>query len=378
MQLFRLLVTVYGIVHEAWGHGLLVDPPSRNYMGMAGFDVPINYDTMGLNCGGFANQWNNHGGKCGVCGDPYQGPRLHEPNGRYATPFIGRCYPKGTKSIEVTVRITAYHKGYFEFRLCPNNNPNVNVTQECFDRQRLAVSGTGITRYDINFVEQLHYNFRIDLPKGLECTQCVLQWKYNTGNSWGCDENSKCGVGLGPQEQFINCADVAVLPDCTTVAPTNSPSSTFSPQRTRFKTNFTQVSPSDDTTSESTTTKRPRTTRMRQRKTTFQPTTLRKASPITTSLATNRFVGTQCQATGIWIGNHNMDTWCMTNCLHDPPYCPISRCACTGSNIQSRNMTMRTCVPTAAWSHVPGFSSWCVLNCNWDRPNCPPQYCTCH
>ena len=37
---------------------------------------------------------------------------------------------------------------------------------------------------------------------------------YFIGNSYGCDANS-CGMGIGPQEQFINCADIAILPDCT-------------------------------------------------------------------------------------------------------------------------------------------------------------------
>ncbi|KAK3587684.1 hypothetical protein CHS0354_042468 [Potamilus streckersoni] len=378
MRLLFLLVTVFGILQEVWSHGLLVDPPARNYMGMLGFDVPINYDTMGLNCGGFANQWNNNDGKCGICGDPYQGPRLHEPKGPYATPIIGRCYPKGIKSIEVTVRIPAYHKGYFEFRLCHNNNPKANVTQECLDMNHLAVSGTGVTRYDINFLQQLHYTFHIDLPEGLECTQCVLQWKYNTGNSWGCDENFKCGVGFGPQEQFINCADVAVLPDCTNVAPTHSPTVTYPPWGSSFSTTSTLVSPSDDTPLEQTITIRPGTTPVRQRKTTFQLTTIRKTSGIPTSQVTNKRVGIQCKAADIWVGNRRMDKWCMTNCLHDPPYCPITHCTCTGSNGESKNRTIKICVPTAAWSHVPGFSSWCNLNCNWDKPNCPPEHCTCY
>ena len=26
----------------------------------------------------FQNQWTVNGGKCGLCGDPYQGPRRHE------------------------------------------------------------------------------------------------------------------------------------------------------------------------------------------------------------------------------------------------------------------------------------------------------------
>lgn len=34
------------------------------------------------------------------------------------------------------------------------------------------------------------------------------------GNNYGCDETG-CAIGLGRQEQFINCADIAILDDCS-------------------------------------------------------------------------------------------------------------------------------------------------------------------
>jgi len=40
-------------VFNAKGHGLMVDPPARNTIWRLGFDNPINYDDMALNCGGF-------------------------------------------------------------------------------------------------------------------------------------------------------------------------------------------------------------------------------------------------------------------------------------------------------------------------------------
>jgi len=36
--------------------------------------------------------------------------------------------------ISVTVEITANHLGYFQFKLCPNNNPKKDPTQACFDK----------------------------------------------------------------------------------------------------------------------------------------------------------------------------------------------------------------------------------------------------
>ena len=44
------------------------------------------------------------------------------------------------------------------------------------------------------------------------------------GNNWDCDETG-CDNGLGRQEQFINCADIAILDNCS-FNPTTSPVST--------------------------------------------------------------------------------------------------------------------------------------------------------
>jgi hypothetical protein len=45
-----------------------------------GFDVPANYNDMSNYCGGKENQWANQNGRCGVCGDAFQG--------RFDFPFI--------------------------------------------------------------------------------------------------------------------------------------------------------------------------------------------------------------------------------------------------------------------------------------------------
>jgi hypothetical protein len=39
------------------------------------------------------------------------------------------------------------------------------------------------------------------------------------GNNWGCDDDD-CGMGFGKQENFINCADIAIIPDCNNVPAT--------------------------------------------------------------------------------------------------------------------------------------------------------------
>jgi hypothetical protein len=49
----------------------------------------------------------------------------------------------------------------------------------------------------------------VKLPDGLTCSQCVLQWKYRAGNNWG-SEDGLAGLGYGIQEEFYNCADIAI------------------------------------------------------------------------------------------------------------------------------------------------------------------------
>ena len=57
----------------------------------------------------FQIQYGENGGRCGLCGDPYQGPREHEAGGKYANGIIVETYMQGG-TIEVDVDITANHK----------------------------------------------------------------------------------------------------------------------------------------------------------------------------------------------------------------------------------------------------------------------------
>ena len=94
---------------------------------------------------------------------------------------IAECYSSGTSEILVQVHITANHMGYFEFRLCPHNDPSTAVQQSCLDQHVLKISGTnGAVRYNLP-AGNLIFNITVELPDDVTCTQCVLQWKYNVG-----------------------------------------------------------------------------------------------------------------------------------------------------------------------------------------------------
>jgi hypothetical protein len=73
------------------------------------------------------------------------------------------------------------NRGYFEFRLCPQNDPLSPVKQSCLDTNLLEiVQQSKGTKY---FVKRNvnEYRLSVKLPQGLTCSQCVLQWHYRAG-----------------------------------------------------------------------------------------------------------------------------------------------------------------------------------------------------
>lgn len=159
-------------------------------------------------------QWEQNNGKCGLCGDPYhvEQPRPHEAGGTYAKGVISKHYSVG-QDIDIEIELTANHYGRFEIKLCPNNNPVQEATQECFDKFPLYVSGTKDKGYYIpeDGKKKAVFRYQVRLPPYVTCTQCVLQWTYYTGNQWGECANGTEAQGCGKSETFINCADVAVI-----------------------------------------------------------------------------------------------------------------------------------------------------------------------
>ncbi|XP_013390218.1 uncharacterized protein LOC106158689 [Lingula anatina] len=219
-----LTLALLSLTLRCWpvhSHGRLYEPPGRSTAHSRGFDTPANYNDMGLNCGGFSNQWDVHGGKCGVCGDPWQGPRENEAGGLYATGTIVRQFTMG-EYMPIVLEITAPHRGWFEFRLCPHNDPSTPITQECLNQYKLPIylhaNGTTVTRfYSLETIPGSGWTvgkvyMLAKLPDYVTCTQCVLQWKWHTGNSWGTDPDGNSCVGCGPQEEFYGCADIAIYP----------------------------------------------------------------------------------------------------------------------------------------------------------------------
>ncbi|XP_052081951.1 uncharacterized protein LOC127719748 [Mytilus californianus] len=288
----KFLYLLCAVIHVD-GHGRLWEPPSRSSMFRKGFPTPQNNLDNQLYCGGFSHQWSTNGGKCGICGDPYDQtqPRENEAGGKYATGIISAQYTVG-QVIDISVEITANHKGWFEFRLCPNNDVKKPATHACLDKYLLKLADGSGTRDHIDTSVGMRTKKWI-LPSGLTCTQCVLQWKYHVGNNWGVSPDGTGCVGCGAQEEFYGCSDIAIEDPNGAGIQTTLPGST--------------ISTSTTTTSKLTTT-------------TTSPTA-------TTTMNSNPYLGKTCVPTLVYKYSPGMTWWCTVNCRGG--YCPATHCVCT-------------------------------------------------
>ena len=71
------------------------------------------------------------------------------PGGMYATGTIVRSY-RSAQTIPVSIVVTANHRGYFEFRLCANNNVKQDPVQDCFNRFISHIFGGSRGHVDLN------------------------------------------------------------------------------------------------------------------------------------------------------------------------------------------------------------------------------------
>ncbi|CAF3540673.1 unnamed protein product [Rotaria sp. Silwood1] len=210
------------------GHGYLFEPVARSSAWLVdpSFKKCCTYSGhMEMFCGGVGHQWNTNGGKCGICGEPYdRAVKLFEKGGAMYTGKIVQTYIQG-QQIDVKVKLSANHHGYFEFRLCNiDDNSNSDATQECLDHHLLTIANTDSTKYrDIAKHGSEMITVRVQLPLDIACQHCVFQWKYTTGNNWGRDSTTnKSGPGLGREnETFMGCSDITIF--------ANSPTTTLPP-----------------------------------------------------------------------------------------------------------------------------------------------------
>lgn len=312
------------------GHGRLMDPPARNSMWRFGFPNPVNYNDNELFCGGYSVQWEQNGGKCGLCGDAYhiEQPRPHEAGGLYAKGIISRHFSVG-QSIDIEIELTANHYGRFEILLCPNNNPNQEATQSCFDRFPLYLDNKE-TSYIIpeDGKKKAVFRYQVRLPPYITCTQCVLQWTYYTGNQWGMCANGTQAQGCGKSETFRNCADVAIHSNTGGAVPPIFVES-LNPYQLFYK-DHSRPAPYN-----------------------VVPLVIRDQV---------------CVPSGLYRIIPGMADWCQKNCLKYPPNCPLDICTCPN-----------TCEAVGAYKGNLAADVFCMDKCIvYPNQNCPSTDCSCY
>ncbi|XP_055541532.1 uncharacterized protein LOC129727584 isoform X2 [Wyeomyia smithii] len=191
------------------GHGMVLEPIARGSRWRCNSKAPANYDDNGLYCGGYYVQWQQNGGKCGMCGDNYADatPRLHELGGPFGQGEIVRNFTMGA-AIEVKVTITVNHRGHFVFNICDLDN-NLLESEECYAQYQL-LDTEGRREWYLNSTSAGTYLVNLQLPPYLVCEHCVLQWTYVAGNNWGYCADGTGRLGCGPQENFRTCSDIGI------------------------------------------------------------------------------------------------------------------------------------------------------------------------
>ncbi|CAD6991693.1 uncharacterized protein LOC101452679 isoform X1 [Ceratitis capitata] len=207
--LFCFAFLSYFYIDSVFGHGMMLDPPGRSSRWRYNSSAPVNYDDNGLNCGGMTVQWQQNNGKCGLCGDNYAAkmPRANEIGGYYGGVGVITKFFRGTFTIRVGVRITTNHLGYFRFDLCDLKQFGTE-SEDCFKKYELRFVDGSDRLYIGTTAGWIAAD--IVLPDRLNCEHCVLRWTYTGGNNWGPCGNGTSALGCGPQETFVNCADVSI------------------------------------------------------------------------------------------------------------------------------------------------------------------------
>lgn len=106
-------------------------------------------------------------------------------------PFVSQATYLDGGEIDIVTEITAYHKGHFEFKICPLSYPNEVASQDCFDGhpltfvQDLLYGASRDKMYPYRaYLAGDHKRFihRMKLPDGVTGNHVLLQWHWLTAS----------------------------------------------------------------------------------------------------------------------------------------------------------------------------------------------------
>ena len=103
--------------------------------------------------------------------------------GVHPNSVIKICFFLIFQNITITVDVTTNHQGWFIAKPCPSISPDEVVTQKCFDSHILPLAETKSDRYYIpkGTPKSAMLKYEVSLPKGVTCSQCVIQWTWTSG-----------------------------------------------------------------------------------------------------------------------------------------------------------------------------------------------------
>ncbi|KAG4078171.1 hypothetical protein HA402_002223 [Bradysia odoriphaga] len=200
-----LLLVIVGL-SSVEPHGYVRQPLARTSIfrnPSFGAQMPFWWNDTGVMCGDVVQD--AQFSRCGRCGDAF-GETHANQGGTYDKGIITGTYTAG-QIIDVEVDITANHRGFMQFELCPQ----VTETNTCFTHRLNFVSGDRPIRSgNMMCTGNDHQNgvirARVQLPAGVRCTRCTLRWTYRTSYPPNPDA---CFNG-GPAQTFRNCVDIRI------------------------------------------------------------------------------------------------------------------------------------------------------------------------
>lgn len=307
-EFLNVLLLSCSIISTAYSHGMMCDPRQRAAYksSKCGSDLRtppnpvIDYCAHCLNGGGTGTVKSNlppkgwklyeplkdidsFGDRAGMCGDP-KGNNDHMIGGRFmpydSLPIVNN-YKSGSV-VDFTAEIDTNHNGYFDFYLCNMDKCSTSdLSTECFKENacyklervphpdcenpsekthtecgpidpkypgRWYLPCRKTAHVGIHIVGGSSGTMRYQLPSGVECKHCIIQWYWATANSCAprgfleymeamknpfgttCPSDGggrgayrenmqKCHDGGRTPEEFWSCADVQVTGDRQSAGP---------------------------------------------------------------------------------------------------------------------------------------------------------------
>ncbi|XP_042216048.1 uncharacterized protein LOC121862120 [Homarus americanus] len=204
-------------------------------------------------------------------------------------------------------------------------------------RYVLPVVDTGKTSFIIpeDSPKTIVFKWKVKLPEGITCTNCVIQWKYFAGNTWGKDKlTGEVAQGKGPQETFVNCADVYITTNTGHSPPSHD--KVENPWALYFR-GFFPGMPHDPHT-----------------------------KPTDSGLKPLVVRSQLCQARASYATVEGMNKFCKENCMQYPPNCNPDICHCVVD-----------CKAIGKLAELRDSDVYCHQVCLRYPSDCPPDECVC-